>query len=64
MIETDRQATGDFVTVLLTAPLLQALEQYMRDEGRDRTRSDALKDAFAEWCVTRGYIRAGDDQGT
>ena len=62
-METGRQAKGDFVTVLLTAPLLKALEQYMHEEGRDKTRSDALKDAFAEWCVTRGYIRAKDDQG-
>jgi hypothetical protein len=48
MIETGRQAKGDFVTVLLPAPLLKALEQYMHEEGRNKTRSDALKDAFAE----------------
>ena len=63
MIQTDKRAKGDFVTVLLSAPLLTALEQYMHEEGRNKTRSDALKDAFAEWCVTRGYIRAGEDQG-
>jgi len=47
---------ADFVTALLSGPLLRALDRYIVEEAPGRNRSDALRIAFKEWCVDRGYI--------
>jgi hypothetical protein len=55
-----RIGKADFVTVLLPAPLMAALERHIVETDPDLTRSDAMKKAFKEWCVDRGYIGKGD----
>ncbi len=50
----------DFISVLLSPSLIQALDRYISEEAEDKTRSDALRDAFKEWCVDRGYINPND----
>jgi hypothetical protein len=52
----DHKGKADFLTVLLSAPLMEALERYITEKEPGLTRSDALKKAFEEWCVYRGYI--------
>jgi hypothetical protein len=53
----DRKGKPDFVTVLLSAELMEALERYIVESEPGLTRSEALRKAFQEWCVNRGYIR-------
>jgi metal-responsive CopG/Arc/MetJ family transcriptional regulator len=48
--------TGDFVTVLLPAPLLQALDRYLVEEAPNTNRSEAVSDAFRECCAAKGYM--------
>lgn len=50
----------DFVTAMLTPRLIEALDRYIREEAPGRTRSDALREAFKEWCIDRGYINPND----
>lgn len=50
----------DFISVLLSPALIQALDRYISEEATSKTRSDALRDAFREWCVDRGYINPND----
>ena len=50
----------DFISVLLSPALIQALDRYIMEETKGKTRSDALRDAFKEWCVDRGYINPND----
>lgn len=51
---------ADFVTALLSRTLLKALDRYIREEAPGRTRSDALTQAFKEWCIDRGYVQPND----
>jgi len=51
---------ADFVTVLLSAKMIEALDRYIREEAPGKTRSDALRDAFKEWFIDRGYINRID----
>lgn len=50
----------DFMSVLLSPALIQALDRYISEEATGKARSDALRDAFQEWCVDRGYINPND----
>ena len=50
----------DFISVLLSPILIRALDRYILEEAKSKTRSDALRDAFKEWCVDRGYINPND----
>ncbi|WP_119271465.1 hypothetical protein [Taklimakanibacter deserti] len=50
----------DFVTALLSPVLVAALDRYIREEAPHSNRSDALREAFTEWCVDRGYINRND----
>jgi metal-responsive CopG/Arc/MetJ family transcriptional regulator len=54
------EQTGDFVTVLLPAPLIQALDRYVVEEAPNKNRSEAVRDAFREWCVAKGYIEGNE----
>jgi metal-responsive CopG/Arc/MetJ family transcriptional regulator len=45
---------ADFVTVLLPPRLVKALDRYISEEVPTRNRSEALRNAFQEWCVDRG----------
>jgi hypothetical protein len=58
MVETQKPpGTGwDFVTALLSPALVMALDRYISEESPGSTRSDALREAFTEWCIDRGYI--------
>ena len=47
---------ADYVTALLSGPLVNVLDRYIREEAPDKTRSGALAIAFQEWCIDRGYI--------
>jgi hypothetical protein len=47
---------SDFVTALLSAELIEALDRYIREELPGKTRSDALRFAFEEWCIARRFI--------
>jgi hypothetical protein len=49
--------TGDFITVMLPAPLVKALERHIQEEAPGKTRSDVLRGVFEQWCIDRGYIR-------
>lgn len=51
---------ADFVSTLLSPSLLKALDRYIREEAPGQTRSDALREAFKQWCVDRGYIQPND----
>lgn len=51
---------GDFVTALLSTPLVHALDRYIAEEAPGKNRSDALRDAFKQWCIDRGYIQPND----
>jgi hypothetical protein len=51
---------ADFVTALLSPNLVEALDRYIREEAPGKTTSDALRDAFKEWCVDRGYVNQND----
>jgi hypothetical protein len=53
---------AEFVTALLTGPLIEALERYQIEELPGKSRSDALKLAFKEWCIGRGYVDKDDPQ--
>jgi hypothetical protein len=50
----------DFVTALLSPVLVTALDRYIREEAPRSNRSDALREAFTEWCIDRGYITRND----
>jgi metal-responsive CopG/Arc/MetJ family transcriptional regulator len=51
---------ADFVAVLLSPLLVRALDRYISEEIPTRNRSEALRNAFKEWCVDRGYINQND----
>ena len=46
----------EFVTALLSAQLIEALDRYALEKAPDKARSDILRDAFEEWCVERGLL--------
>jgi len=52
----DLPAEDDFVVVLLTPQLLQALDRYIEEETKGITRPIALRSAFEDWCLAMGYI--------
>jgi hypothetical protein len=39
----------DFISVLLSPAMLNALDRYISEEATGKTRSDALRAAFKEW---------------
>jgi hypothetical protein len=45
----------DFVTALLSAEMIEALDRHIREKAPGTTRSDALRTAVREWCVDRKY---------
>jgi hypothetical protein len=51
---------ADFVTALLSGPLIRALDKYIVEEAPGRNRSDVLKLAFKEWCIDRGYVQPNE----
>jgi hypothetical protein len=58
--QTPPDERADFVTALLSKAMIHALERYIAEEAPGWTRSDALRQAFKEWCVDRGYINPND----
>ena len=51
---------ADFVTALLSTAMIHALDKYIDDEAPGSTRSDALRRAFKEWCIDRGYLNPNE----
>lgn len=49
--------TSDFVTAYLSGDLIEALDRYILENGPGINRSEALGDAFRQWCTDRGYLR-------
>jgi len=49
------EAGSEFVTVLLPPRLIEALDSRVRMQAA-MNRSDALRDAFEEWCAERGLV--------
>jgi hypothetical protein len=59
-MRTPQQPVGDFVTVFLSPSLAQALERYIAKEVPGKNRSQALRNAFQEWCVDKGYVQRNE----
>jgi hypothetical protein len=53
----------EFVTALLSAKLVEALDRYASEKAPDKTRSDILSEAFEEWCIERGLLWPWDKKG-
>ena len=51
---------ADYVTTLLSPALVEALDRYISEEAPDKSRSDALREAFKEWCIDRGYLERNE----
>ena len=50
---------SDFVTALLTAEMIQALDRHILEKAPGMTRSDALREVVRQWCENRSYSDRG-----
>jgi hypothetical protein len=58
--EKATENASDWVMVLLPRRLVKALDRYILEEVPEKTRSLALRDAFEDWCIDRGYIERNE----
>jgi hypothetical protein len=52
----DAAADPDRITVPMPADLLAALDRFISEENGVLARPDALRAAFREWAIGRGYL--------
>lgn len=56
MAANDNNSPGEWVLAFIPARFLAALDRYMVEETKLESRSEALREAFQDWCIHMGYV--------
>ena len=56
MASNDNNEAGEWVVTFIPKRYLAALDRYMVEETKFESRSLALRHAFQDWCIQRGYV--------